>query len=66
MMIQMKVSGMTCLHCVSAVSRAVRAVPGSRNVDVNLERGEVTIEGEPDPQAVRDAITEEGYEVQPA
>jgi copper chaperone len=65
-MLHLKVSGMTCGHCVSAVSRAVRAVPGTEDIMVDLARGEVTVEGDPDPGAVRAAITEEGYEVQAA
>jgi len=65
-MLHLKVSGMTCGHCVSAVSRAVRAVPGAEHVAVDLDRGEVTVQGNPDPSAVRAAIAEEGYEVQAA
>ena len=62
-MLNLKVSGMTCGHCVSAVKRAVRAVPGAGEVAVDLARGEVSVDGDPDPGAVRAAITEEGYEV---
>jgi copper chaperone len=65
-MLHLKVSGMTCGHCVSAVSRAVRAVPGAEDIAVDLDRGEVTVKGDPDPQAVRAAIAEEGYEVEAA
>ncbi len=63
-MLNLKVSGMTCGHCVAAVSKAVRVVPGAEDVAVDLGRGEVTVKGNPDPQAVRAAIAEEGYEVQ--
>ncbi len=63
-MLQLKVLGMTCGHCVSAVSAAVRAVPGVDEVTVALDRGEVTVAGHPDPSAVCAAITNEGYEVQ--
>ena len=62
-MLYLKISGMTCEHCVSAVTRAVQAVPGARDVAVNPNRGEVTVAGDPDPGAVRAAIAEEGYEV---
>ena len=62
-MLNLKVAGMTCGHCVSAVSRAVGAVPGAGEVAVDLHRGEVTVGGDPDPAAVRAAIVEEGYEV---
>ncbi|MBV9654399.1 MAG: heavy-metal-associated domain-containing protein [Acetobacteraceae bacterium] len=62
-MLHLQVSGMTCEHCVAAVSRAVRAVPGAGQVSVDLERGAVAVSGNPDPGAVRRAIAEEGYEV---
>jgi copper chaperone len=65
-MISLKVTGMTCDHCVRAVGEAVRAVPGAGDVSVDLRAGQVTIGGSPDPQAVRRAIEEEGYGVQPA
>ena len=63
-MLHLKVSGMTCAHCVAAVSRAVRAVPGAGDVTVSLDRGEVVVTGDPDLRAVRDAVAEEGYEAQ--
>ena len=65
-MIRLKVTGMTCDHCVRAVRDAVRAVPGAGDVSVDLRAGLVTIGGSPDPQAVQRAIQEEGYAVQPA
>jgi copper chaperone len=65
-MLKLKVSGMTCGHCVAAVTKAVKAVPSVEDVAVSLERGEVTVTGHPDPSAVRDAIVSEGYEIQAA
>lgn len=65
-MLKLKVSGMTCGHCVSAVTKAVKAVPSVEDVSVDLEHGEVTVRGTPDAHAVREAISEEGYEVQAA
>lgn len=62
-MLKLKVSGMTCGHCASVVSGAVRAVRGVEGVAVDLDRGEVTVTGNPDEQAVRAAIVEEGYEI---
>ena len=44
--ITLKVDGMTCGHCVAAVSRALAQVPGvERVVEVSLERGEAILEG---------------------
>jgi copper chaperone len=65
-MINLNVSGMTCGHCVAAVSKAVRAVPSVSDVKVDLETGKVTVLGNPDEQAIRAAIVEEGYEVESA
>ena len=62
-MLLLKVSGMTCGHCVAAVTRAVKAVPSVEGVAVDMDRGEVTVEGHPDERAIREVIAEEGYEV---
>ena len=62
-MLTLSVTGMTCEHCVKAITRAVRAVPGAGKVAVDLDHATVSIEGSPEPQAVRAAIVEEGYSV---
>ncbi len=62
-MMHLLVSGMSCDHCVAAITRAVRAVPGAGDVRVDLPIGRVTVDGNPDPGAVRAAIADEGYEV---
>ena len=61
--LQLRVTGMTCAHCVRAVGDAVRAVPGTESVAVDLASGTVRVQGAPDPDAVRAAIEAEGYEV---
>jgi copper chaperone len=60
-MLTLTVTGMTCEHCAKAVTRAVRALPGVDDVAVDLGRGTVAVQGDPDPTAVRAAIVEEGY-----
>ncbi len=62
-MLELKVNGMTCEHCVAAVGRAVREVPGVTEVMVDREHGVVQVGGTPDVIAVQGAITAEGYEV---
>ena len=59
------VVGMTCAHCVSAVTEEVSAVPGVTTVDVDLASGGLTVTStEPvDDGAVRAAVEEAGYEV---
>ena len=60
-----QVSGMTCGHCVQAVSREVGALPGVQTVDVDLASGEVRVTSEQplSSEAVRDAVDEAGYEL---
>jgi copper chaperone len=62
-MLNLHVVGMTCEHCVHAVTRAVRSVPGAGEVTVDLVSGAVSVQGAPDVAAVRAAIEDEGYEV---
>jgi copper chaperone len=59
------VVGMTCGHCVSAVTEEVSQVPGVTGVDVDLASGGLTVtSGAPvDADAVRAAVEEAGYEV---
>jgi copper ion binding protein len=59
------VEGMTCGHCVSAVSTEVGQVPGVSDVKVDLETGQVTVtaDGTVDEAAVRAAVAEAGYQV---
>ena len=60
-----RVDGMTCGHCVNAVSAELNKLTGITNVAVDLDSGDVTITstGDIDPALVRDAIDEAGYEV---
>jgi len=57
------VEGMTCGHCVRAVSDEVGAVDGVRSVQVDLEAGSMTVTSE-DIVADEDiaaAVDEAGY-----
>ena len=62
-MLTLEVAGMTCAHCVAAVSNAVAAVPGAGAVSIDLATGVVRADGHPDEAVVRAAIADEGYEV---
>ena len=59
------VVGMTCGHCVDAVTEEVSAVPGVTAVDVDLASGGLTVTStEPvDDDAVRAAVEEAGYQI---
>jgi copper ion binding protein len=59
------VVGMTCGHCVSAVTEEVSQLPGVTAVDVDLATGGLTVSSEApvDEADVRAAVEEAGYEV---
>ena len=59
------VTGMTCSHCVAAVTEEVTRIPGVTGVQVDLPSGAVTItSGRPlDDASVKDAVEEAGYEL---
>jgi copper chaperone CopZ len=59
------VVGMTCGHCVTAVTEEVAGLPGVTAVDVDLATGGLTVTGEApvEESAVRAAVEEAGYEV---
>ena len=59
------VVGMTCGHCVSAVTEEVSQMPGVTGVDVDLASGGLTVTSESpvDETAVRAAVEEAGYAV---
>lgn len=62
------VTGMTCGHCVSAVTKELEAVSGVKNVSVDLnvgEASEVTVVSDDvlAEDALRAAIDEAGYEI---
>ena len=59
------VTGMTCGHCVTAVTEEVTSLPGVTGVEVDLTTGGLTVTSEQpvDEAAVRAAVEEAGYEV---
>ena len=64
-----KVSGMTCGHCVSAVTEELSSIAGVSSVAVELVPGEVSVvtvtsEGELAVEAVAAAIDEAGYDLE--
>jgi copper chaperone len=60
--IQLKVEGMTCMHCVAAVRKALAAVDGVEEVvDVSLEPGSATVRGNARAEALIAAVKEAGY-----
>ncbi|TKV29086.1 heavy-metal-associated domain-containing protein [Arthrobacter sp. NamB2] len=65
------IAGMTCGHCVSAVTDELSGLPGVDSVDVDLVKGgtstaTISSSAPLDPAAIGDAVTEAGYTVVPA
>ena len=64
--ITLKVDGMSCEHCARAVTDAVENIPGTADVCVDLKGGTVSFAFDSvktQLQAIKEAITEEGYTV---
>jgi copper chaperone len=64
--IQLNVTGMTCMHCVAAVEKALTAIDGVDEViQVTLEPGAATVRGHASTEALIAAVKEAGYEATP-
>ena len=60
------VEGMSCAHCVRAVTNAVQALEGVTSVQVDLQQKTVTVEHAsegPAMDVLRTAIEDQGYDV---
>jgi copper chaperone len=62
-MLTMHVEGMSCAHCVRAVTEAIRALDPKAEVAIDLAAGTVRAETGADPKAIAAAVEEEGYKV---
>ena len=64
-MTTIKIKGMTCRHCVMAVTKALSGMDGIRDVQVNLETEEASFTEEKpvDLALIRERISKAGYEV---
>ncbi len=60
------VSGMTCGHCVRAITQAIQAGDPAAEVQVDLGAGEVRVSSRLSLAQVLAAIREEGYAAEPA
>jgi len=60
-----KIKGMSCNHCVMAVTKALGEIDGIKDIKVDLSQGEATFEeGKSiDMNVVREKIKKAGYEV---
>jgi copper chaperone len=64
-MATVKIKGMSCNHCVMAVTKALNEIDGVKDVRVDLAKGEATYnEAIPvDMDVVKAQIAKAGYEV---
>lgn len=65
-MLRLNVDGMSCGHCVGAVTRAVQAVDPNAEVRVDLAAKSVEARTDAGRDAVAKAIADAGYAVQSA
>jgi Cu2+-exporting ATPase len=61
----LRISGMTCNHCVQHVTRALRGVRGVARVDVDLGASQATVDHGDDTRMAEliAAVESAGYEV---
>lgn len=57
------VDGMMCKHCKAHVEAACKGVAGTQDAVVDLEKKCVTVTGQADVQALKQAIIDAGYDV---
>ncbi|QGZ61847.1 heavy-metal-associated domain-containing protein [Paraburkholderia acidisoli] len=62
-MIQFNVEGMSCQHCVGAVTRAIHEQDAQAKVEIDLAAGRVKVESTQSAEALKHAIDEAGYTV---
>jgi copper chaperone len=61
---ELQVKGMTCQHCVKAVTKAIQAQDAQAEVAVDLGSHTVQVRTTLTLEATAPAISDEGYEVQ--
>jgi copper chaperone len=62
---ELKIDGMTCSHCETAVKKALESVEGVEGVTVDLAAGRASVVGSPRPEALVRAVEDEGYRAAP-
>lgn len=62
-MVRLTVTGMSCGHCIGAVTKAIQEAVNGAKVTVDLPRGRVEVAGTDNADAVRKAIEGAGYQV---
>ena len=60
-MIEFTVNDMTCGHCASTITKAVKEVDGAGRCEIDLAAKRVRIESSHPAEEFREAIAEAGY-----
>ena len=60
-MLEFNLPDMSCGHCASTVTKAVKEVDPSAKVEVNLDSKKVKVDSGQDRQQFAEALTEAGY-----
>ena len=63
---EIKISGMSCGHCVARVEKSLKDVDGVKDVKVDLKTGKASVKYDPkkvEPSKLEDAVKEAGYDV---
>ena len=61
-MTTLKITGMTCNHCVMSAKKALSSVPGVRSASVDLPSGMAQVDGEAPVAALVAAVVAEGFQ----
>lgn len=59
------VTGMTCGHCVAAVTKEIEGIPGVEHVEVSLDSALAVVTGPATETDVMAAVAEAGYSARP-
>jgi copper chaperone len=63
MLTRLRISGMSCQHCVQAVFTALTPVEGIQSAEVTIGAATIEHDGRATVEALRAAIAVSGYEV---
>ncbi|HEX6307379.1 MAG TPA: copper ion binding protein [Longimicrobiales bacterium] len=66
-MTTLKVSGMSCQHCVRSVTQALESQEGVKRAEVDLQAGRARVEYDESrvtPAQLANAVADEGYEAE--
>ncbi len=62
----LKIQGMTCNHCVMRVAKALKALPGVQDAQVDLQKGEAVVTHDDagiSPEKLSFAVVDAGYKI---